>query len=924
MKKLTFLILFLAIISGSVFGQIFDTGDGSFANPYSGYLLEDATLSGTVYINGDITIDTYTLTISPGTKIIFTEVANIIVTSEGVLSANGGSGTNGILFTADYDNNGTYGETGERWGHISFEYMSTSSPSVFNYCTIEYGTSSIYQIYGGGISVIGFNQLSITNSIIRHNSALRGGGILISNCSPVIENDFIVNNTATGSATTHGGGGIIILGTSAPSVTNCIIANNSATSASNGRGGGVYLYGAGNARFINCDIVSNTAAAATTPGNNILYRGNNSPEFINSIVWGSASSISYYTGTSIAATDFNNCAIQGYTTGYTNCISLSGTNIDPTGPNFTNPGASDYSITLLSPCRDAGINSFPGVTIPDTDILGNPTFGTKDIGAYELQYNSRWNGTANTDWTDRLNWDGNLLPTSSSQIVIPSGLTNYPNAGSITIGSTGSLTIEAGATVQSTTFSNAGLLTLKSSETKIASLFSYNYTLIGQTKVEMFLKGGVSPTGPRWHWITTPFSVSNSLFTTNPPNLNLLNYTEGSVNTTINDGWNWYDGYGTTTPFSTLDPWTGYDVYYTADHTYTFSGTTFEFAVAYSDPKIVNLAFSGTNISLHGWNLVGNSYLCALNWNLITKSSGVHNAMYLSKENSVASYVNGVGTNGATEIIPPLQAFFVKVEAAGQTLSIPFGAQSLDTRPRMKSLDVTDTLRLVRINISKDAIVDESVIRLVNDGSDSFNNDYDATKFPSGATIPQIYVKLLNTKYSIKSINVPDSSKNVPVSLSVPVAGDYTINCTELTGMEGYNVTLTDNSNQQTTDLVKIKTYTFHADAAGTVDNRFVINISRIPKVVTSVDRPVLNGLQFNIYSSQGIINVVPLQDAWNGQKAEIKIINITGTAVAVRTNIGFSNGSPVTFDLNLPTGIYFVSVSASGKKFVGKVFISK
>src|SRR5664280_1086029 len=147
MKKLTFLILFLAIIPVSVFGQIFDTGDGSFANPYSGYLLEDATLSGTVYINGDITIDTYTLTISPGTKIIFTAVANIIVTSEGVLSANGGPGTNGILFTADYGNNGTYGETGERWGHISFEYMSTSSPSVFNYCTIEYGTSSICLLY---------------------------------------------------------------------------------------------------------------------------------------------------------------------------------------------------------------------------------------------------------------------------------------------------------------------------------------------------------------------------------------------------------------------------------------------------------------------------------------------------------------------------------------------------------------------------------------------------------------------------------------------------------------------------------------------------------------------------------------------------------------------------------------------------------
>jgi hypothetical protein len=932
MRKLIYFILFLAIIPIPVSGQIFDGGgDGSFADPYSGYLMQDATLSGSVYFNGDITIDAFTLTISPGTKIIFTAVANINVNSDGVLFANGGSGTNGILFTADNNNNGTYGETGERWGHISFEYMSTSSPSVFNYCTIEYGTSGNLN-YGGAISVIGFNQLSITNSIIRYNSALRGGGILISGSSPVIENDFIVNNTATGSATTHGGGGIIILGTSAPSVTNCIIANNSATSASNGRGGGVYLYNTGSARFINCVIASNTAAAATYPGNNILYRQNNSPEFINSIVWGSANSISYYTGTSLSASDLNYCAIQGYTTGYTNCITLSGTNTDPTGPNFTNPGASDYSISTLSPCRDAGVNTFLGVTIPTTDILGNPILGTKDIGAYEVQY-SRWNG-GTTEWDVASNWEGNLVPTTTSQIVIPGELTNYPNAGSITIGATGSLIIEAGASVQTTTFSNAGLVIFKSSETQTSTLFAYYYTLTGQTKVEMFLKGGVSPTGPRWHWITSPFSVSKSLFTTNPTSDNLLNYTESSVTTNINQGWNWHDGYGSTTGFSTLEPFTGYDVYYTSDHTYTFSGTAFQFLGYY--PTVVNLAFSGTDINLHGWNLVGNSFLHSINWDNVIKSSGVHNALYMSTNNSVATWINGVGVNGATNVVAPLQAFFVKVDATGQTLSFSRNAVSLDTRPRLKSSEVTDTLRLVRINISNNGIVDESVIRLVNDGSDNFNNTYDAFKFPSGATIPQIYVKLLNLKYSIKSINVPDTAENIPISVTIPAAGDFAINCTDLKEMYKYEVTLKDNSNQQITDLNKIKSYTFHADAAGAVDDRFVINISKISKVVpvvpigqgvpvvTYVDKTVLNEQQFNIYSSQGIINVVPLQDAWNGQKAEIKIINITGTTVAVRTNIGFSNGNPETFNLNIPTGIYFVSISTSTKKFVGKINIVK
>jgi hypothetical protein len=195
---------------------------------------------------------------------------------------------------------------------------------------------------------------------------------------------------------------------------------------------------------------------------------------------------------------------------------------------------------------------------------------------------------------------------------------------------------------------------------------------------------------------------------------------------------------------------------------------------------------------------------------------------------------------------------------------------------------------------------------------------------------------------------MPDTAETIPVSVTIPAAGDYAINCTDLKEMDKYEVTLKDNSNQQITDLNKIKSYSFHADAAGAVDDRFVINISKIHKVgpvvpvdpigpvvpvdtvgtdvpvVTVVDKPVLNEQQFNIYSSQGIINVVPLQDAWNGEKAEIKIINITGTTMAVRTNIEFSKGSPETFILHLQTGIYFVSVSTSTKKFVGKINIVK
>ncbi len=51
--------------------------------------------------------------------IFISEGADLIITGTGQLNASGTSGSK-ITFTADDDNDGNYGETGERWGHIVF------------------------------------------------------------------------------------------------------------------------------------------------------------------------------------------------------------------------------------------------------------------------------------------------------------------------------------------------------------------------------------------------------------------------------------------------------------------------------------------------------------------------------------------------------------------------------------------------------------------------------------------------------------------------------------------------------------------------------------------------------------------------------------------------------------------------------------
>ena len=52
------------------------------------------------------------------------------------------------------------------------------------------------------------------------------------------------------------------------------------------------------------------------------------------------------------------------------------------------------------------------------------------------------------------------------------------------------------------------------------------------------------------------------------------------------------------------------------------------------------------------------------------------------------SYVNGVGTNGGTAHIPPLQGFFVKTRATGTYITIPDNAREHNATPRYKSAQV--------------------------------------------------------------------------------------------------------------------------------------------------------------------------------------------------------------------------------------------
>ncbi len=145
MKKMLFISIFITL-PFILKAQL--NGNGTFASPYNGTFEGNLQWNPAnfpdrhVFINGDVIIDNEQLSIEAGMKIIFvTEGADLIINGTGRLYAVGNS-SDSILFTADDNNNGIYGQTGERWGHIIFNNPSGTNQSRLEYCTIKWGDVS--------------------------------------------------------------------------------------------------------------------------------------------------------------------------------------------------------------------------------------------------------------------------------------------------------------------------------------------------------------------------------------------------------------------------------------------------------------------------------------------------------------------------------------------------------------------------------------------------------------------------------------------------------------------------------------------------------------------------------------------------------------------------------------------------------------
>ena len=394
-------------------------------------------------------------------------------------------------------------------------------------------------------------------------------------------------------------------------------------------------------------------------------------------------------------------------------------------------------------------------------------------GAFTLTVNcvypltATWQGDDSSpsaiDWFGADNWDVADIPGSTTNVVIPTGLTNYPTVDRK--GICNNISIASGA--------------------RLVDLGTGYLVPNGTATVDQNYTGG------EWHLISSPVSgATANMFL----GLYLQNHTESTnAYTDISN------------PATALNVMQGYALWNDLAGTASFVGTL----------NTGNFV-SGLTRTGQGWNLVGNPYASPIDWDAVTgwTKTDVENATYRHVNNVTwAEYVGGVGANGGTRYIAPNQGFFVRVTAGFTlgTLGMTNAVRTHSTAPFFKD-EIAD---IVRLEVSGNGFTNETVIRFLDVATPEFDGEWDAHKlFGIVPEAPAIY----SVENGMMAINSLPATNAVPVGVKAGVPGEFTITATETS--EFTVVILEDLLTGAITDL-KSNSYTFNYDM--NLDSRFIV-----------------------------------------------------------------------------------------------------
>ena len=236
-------------------------------------------------------------------------------------------------------------------------------------------------------------------------------------------------------------------------------------------------------------------------------------------------------------------------------------------------------------------------------------------------------------------------------------------------------------------------------------------------------------------------------------------------------------------------------------------------------------------LSEDGWNLVGNPYASSIDWDSPNwNRSNLDDAIYIYNPDlqTYSSYVNGVGTNGGSNLIASSQAFWVKANALSPSLEATQNVKSASSASFFKRILDRDVIKL---SFGNSSCRDEFVLVLDERASETFESDKDAYKIHNNRGCSEILLIQDSVEYSINSVPLHERDVVYSVSTIAVDSGWYSFS-SEISGIGQYaclyfedrvenKMILLDNNFQYRCLLNK-----------GITSNRFLIHVGAKPQII--------------------------------------------------------------------------------------------
>lgn len=523
---------------------------------------------------------------------------------------------------------------------------------------------------------------------------------------------------------------------------------------------------------------------------------------------------------------------------------------------------------------------------------------------------------------------------------------NFPIASNITINSGKILTLQSGANLTVTgVLTNNGILTIQSGATLLqGSTSTYVGSGTETVNVKQVINGGRSTStglNGRFWYLGSPVTGANSsvFFRTSrdfaTSTYNLLKQRDELTNawSTIAHGSN-----------VSLTVGQGYYLRASNGTASTSNGST-SLLLTFNGGGLNNHPTSSAltlnlsrNVNIFaGFNLVCNPYPSYLDWDLVGRNQ-VENTMWYRTatgttsasmvfETYVSGAAGGIGTNlsgnAATKLIPPMQAFWVRVSSGNTSGTITidnsmrshfasFGSSTAGLRSTVNDFNL-----FLRMNLVQEDKKDQIIV-YVNENSTNQYDAFDGEKMMQ-SDLPQFYTTTSGKKIVINGLSAEDTQQSLPLSMELPTTGDHQFMVEDLE-IESGNIWLEDKLEGTFQLLEPGFGYKFFANA-GLSNDRFVLHLKL--KDLLSPSTPNFesaNEMAANhaiVYAESAGLVVVKLP-ATDNVSTDVQIYDAAGRTFFSGTLKSLES----KIQLEQAKGIYYVSLTSVNGVEVRKVFI--